>query len=303
MHAHWEHRSYSSLEGPFVVERRGCRLHYWTAGRHGPPLVFTHGYTMDHRMFEEQVRAFAADHRVVVWDVRGHGRSKPMGDEFSIPTCAADLAAIVDDAHIPHATHVGHSMGGYIVQELAFRQPARMHGMVMLSTTCVTWRPPRVQSMGAPLTEALLGAWPHRWTTSQIGWIAGLSSRARKLAVESASCMTKQERRQVWGALLRAYHHEPDYRIQCPVLIMPGQLDLVVGAGLIRTLAPGWAAREPNAQYEPIPWAGHNANQDNPTFVNRRVRSFLAAAPVADRFEACDPDGFGSPSDSVLSAG
>lgn len=285
MHAPREHDPRPVLEGPFVVERLGCRLHYWTAGRRGPPLVFTHGYTMDHRMFEDQVRAFAPDHRVVVWDVRGHGSSKPTGESFSIPVCAADLAAILDHAGIAQATHVGHSMGGYVVQELAFREPGRMQAMVMLSTTCLTWRPPRVQSIGAPLTEVLLGAWPHRWTTSQIGWIAGLSSRARRLATESASCMTKQERRQVWSALLRAYHHEPDYRIGCPVLIMPGQLDLVVGAGLIRALAPAWAAREPNASCAPVPWAGHNANQDNPAFVNEAIRTFMSTAPAADALD------------------
>lgn len=265
------------LEGPFVVERRGCRLHYWTAGREGPPLVFTHGYTMDHRMFELQVQAFRSDHRVLVWDVRGHGLSKPLGEEFSVPRCADDLAAVLDHAGIAKATHVGHSMGGYIAQELAFRQPERMQSMVMLSTTCLTWRPPRVQTLGGPITQALLGAWPHRWTTSQIGWIAGLSSRARHHAVEAASCLSKQERTQVWGALLGAYHHEPDYRIGCPVLIMHGQWDVVVGAGLIRALAPGWAAREPNGRSSVIPWAAHNANQDNPGFTNRAIQAFLAA--------------------------
>ena len=264
----------SDLEGPFVVEREGCRLHYWTAGRSGPPLVFTHGYTMDHRMFDLQVQEFSSDHRVLVWDARGHGLSKPVG-EFSIASCAEDLAAILEHAGIEGATHVGHSMGGYIVQELAFRSPERVRAMVMLSSTCLTWRPPRVQTLGGPLTRVLLGMWPHGWTTQQIGWIAGLSSRARRHAVDAASHMTKPERTHVWSALLRAYHHEPDYRVGCPMLIMQGQWDVVVGGGLIRALAPGWAAREPNARCATIPRAAHNANLDNPSFTNRAIRAFV----------------------------
>ncbi len=265
----------SALEGPFVVERAGCRLHYWTAGRRGPPLVFSHGYTMDHRLFDVQIRAFSADHRVLVWDVRGHGLSKPLG-EFSMTSCTDDLAAILAHADMERAAHVGHSMGGYIVQELAFRWPERVRSMVMLSTTCLTWRPPRMQTLGAPLTQSLLGMWPHSWTTQQIGWIAGLTSRARRHAVDAASCMSKRERTQVWSALLHAYHHEPDYRIRCPLLIMLGQWDVVVGAGLIRALAPGWAAREPNARYLTIPRAAHNAMQDNPEFTNQAIREFVS---------------------------
>ena len=100
--------------------------------------------------------------------------------------------------------------------------------------------------------------------------------------------MTKQERTRVWSAILRAYHHEPDYRVSRPLLIMRGQWDVVVGAGLIRALAPGWAAREPNARCLTIPRAGHNANQDNPSFTNRAIRTFAqgAAATVGVDTEA-----------------
>ena len=274
----------SPLEGPFVVERDGCRLHYWTAGKSGPALVFTHGYTMDHRMFDPQVRALAADHRLLLWDVRGHGRSKPLG-RFTLPACVDDLTAVLRHAGIERPIHVGHSMGGYIVQELAFRDPEKVPAMVMLSTTCLTWRPPRIQTLAGPATEALLGMWPHSWTTAQIGWIAGLSPAARRHATHAAAHLTKGERTHIWSALLRSYHHEPDYRIGCPLLIMHGQWDLVVGGGLIRAMAPGWAAREPNARYAAIPGAAHNANLDNPEFTNRAIRGF-----------ARDPRGYLPPS-------
>ena len=43
----------------------------------------------------------------------------------------------------------------------------------------------------------------------------------------------------------------------------------------ISKIAPDWAARDPESRYIVIPGAGHNANQDNPTFFNRLLLEFL----------------------------
>ncbi len=103
--------------------RAGCPLHYWTGGLAGRPwLVFMHGATMDHRMFTAQVEAFAADYRVLVWDARGHGRSQPIGADFSLTLCAEDMLAILDAEGIDRAILCGQSLGGYIAQQ-RYRRP------------------------------------------------------------------------------------------------------------------------------------------------------------------------------------
>lgn len=71
-------------------------IHYWIGGAQGRPLVtLTHGATMDHRMFDAQIPALAGKYRVLVWDVRGHGRSQPLGRDFSIAAAVEDLLAVV----------------------------------------------------------------------------------------------------------------------------------------------------------------------------------------------------------------
>jgi pimeloyl-ACP methyl ester carboxylesterase len=60
-----------------------------------------HGATMDHRMFNAQVRALAPHYRVLVWDARGHGQSQPMGAGFSLERCAGDMLAVLDDVPAP----------------------------------------------------------------------------------------------------------------------------------------------------------------------------------------------------------
>ena len=63
-----------------VIERAGSRIHAGTDGPDGGPLVaLTHGASMDHRMFEPQLEPLTtAGYRVLTWDLRGHGRSKPI---------------------------------------------------------------------------------------------------------------------------------------------------------------------------------------------------------------------------------
>src|SRR5690606_27347453 len=74
--------------------RSGSTIHYWVGGPEGRPLVtLTHGATMDHRMFDAQIPALADSYRVLICDVRGHGRSQPLGINFSIAAAAEDLLA------------------------------------------------------------------------------------------------------------------------------------------------------------------------------------------------------------------
>jgi pimeloyl-ACP methyl ester carboxylesterase len=119
-----------------VLERVGCTLHYWLTGREDRPLVvLSHGATMDHRMFAAQVAALAPHYRVLFWDVRGHGLSQPLNEDFSLRQAVADLLALLDHLGYERAALVGHSMGGYISQELAFLQPERVTALVTIDCT------------------------------------------------------------------------------------------------------------------------------------------------------------------------
>ena len=62
-----------------VLERQCAPLHFWIEGPEDRPLVICiHGATIDHRMFAAQISALTPKYRVLTWDVRGHGRSRPL---------------------------------------------------------------------------------------------------------------------------------------------------------------------------------------------------------------------------------
>lgn len=78
------------------IAARGGTVHYWVDRREGAEcLVFTHGVTADHTMFEKQVERFAGRYTLILWDVPMHGLSRPYAG-FSYRETAQILLSILD---------------------------------------------------------------------------------------------------------------------------------------------------------------------------------------------------------------
>lgn len=97
---------------------------YEVTGR-GPDLVLVHGITDCRRMWDPLVPAFAADHRVIAIDLRGHGESGRTAP-YDAFTMAADLGTVLDAAGVTEPPLlVGHSLGGFVVTMYATEHAAR----------------------------------------------------------------------------------------------------------------------------------------------------------------------------------
>ncbi|EWC63613.1 putative hydrolase [Actinokineospora spheciospongiae] len=125
-----------------LVTSDGVRLNVVVEGpAHAPvTLVLLHGWTLDHTSWDEAV-ARLSGHRIVRFDLRGHGdsASAPHGSA-SIDRLADDLAEVVA-AVAPTGPLVlgGHSMGGMTLMALAERHPRliteRVAGVAFVATT------------------------------------------------------------------------------------------------------------------------------------------------------------------------
>ena len=263
---------------PRTIEREGCPIHYWLEGPAGRPVVvFVHGVLMDHRIFEAQLQPLARSYRVVLLDVRGHGRSRPLGAPFSIARTAEDLLAVLDAIGAERATIVGHSMGGFIAQELTFRHPERVAALAMLASAPITAGLPTYMKLGLPLSAIGFRLTPGAVIRSLVGFGAGLHRQVKRDAVEASRQIPKSDFDEIWRALVNGFHHEPRYRIPCPLLLIHGDRDNRVAFGLLEDLNRRWARELPRAWYRVVPNAGHNANQDNPSFFNRTLLEFLTS--------------------------
>ncbi|AGP34312.1 hydrolase [Sorangium cellulosum] len=112
----------------------GIDLYYELRGE-GPPLVLLHGFTgvggdWGH-VFD--LAELGRDHRVIVPDLRGHGRSTNPTGALTIRQCALDVFALLDHLGVTTFRAIGLSFGAKSLLHLATRQPGRVESMVLVS--------------------------------------------------------------------------------------------------------------------------------------------------------------------------
>ena len=266
-----------------VLDRPGCRLHYWTRGPgdSAPLVLMLHGASIDHRVWAPQVDVFAKAFRVLTLDLRGHGLSRPAGD-YSFSAIVDDCLALLDAVGADRAIFMGLSMGGNVAQEVVFRSPDRVEALICLDCTCNTLVP-RLDRWTLPIYEVLFGpmvyAYPLQPLLKAIADRTCLSPDGRRYVYEASAALTKRELVTVMTSLMAALHHEPHYRVTIPELLLHGSDDKL---GNIRKLMPAWRRRDPRSTFVVVPKAGHCANFDNPDFFNNTVIDWLDRAAASD---------------------
>jgi pimeloyl-ACP methyl ester carboxylesterase len=126
-----------------VTSTDGTRLHTEIFGPvDGPPIVLCHGITCALRVWANQIADVAADHRVIAFDHRGHGRSDvPPASGYTLDYLAADLNAVLDATlrRGERAVIAGHSMGGIAITAWAERYrdvvPRRADAVALINTS------------------------------------------------------------------------------------------------------------------------------------------------------------------------
>lgn len=267
-------QSPASLTGN-VLGRAGCPIHYWLGGPEGRPLIaFMHGATMDHRMFNAQVEALVDSYRVLVWDARGHGQSKPIGDGFTLEMCAQDMLAILDDVSVEQAILCGQSLGGYIAQHIYLQAPERVLALVIIGSTPIAKAYNKMEVWALKASLPLFGVWPYDSFTKTVADRTAVSDSVRAYALDATRRVDRDDFLTIWKAVTVAIDDKgmPGMTHDVPLLLIHGDRDKT---GTIRRDMPVWAEQEPKASYQVIPGAAHNANQDNPEFTNALITTFL----------------------------
>ncbi len=101
----------------------------------GSVVLLAHGMWCDAGMFTRLATELARDHRVLVPDLRGHGRSDVPSAPWTIADLAEDLQAIVDALGVDRLTLAGFSMGGMAAAEYAIRHTERLNGLALIGTS------------------------------------------------------------------------------------------------------------------------------------------------------------------------
>ncbi|MGD0750040.1 MAG: alpha/beta hydrolase [Anaerolineales bacterium] len=252
------------------LERNGCAIHYWTGGITDAPLVvFTHGAILDHHEWDATLPLVAEHFRVLAWDVRGHGLSRP--GTFGFIEARADLLALLNTLGVQQAILVGHSMGGNLGQEVVFHHPERVKALVMLDCTWNFQQLSASDKFWLDLAGTILKLYPYKTLINHSLAVTATSKESQELLRKSTQVLSKEDYIHILMQTSLCLHYEPDFRIDKPMLMLVGDQD---NTGNIRKVMPLWA-RHDGVKLFVIPHAKHAANLDQPELFHKHLLEFL----------------------------
>jgi pimeloyl-ACP methyl ester carboxylesterase len=294
-----------------AVSADGARLHVELHGPEGAPVVvLAHGWTCAIRFWAAQVRDLAVDHRVVVYDQRGHGRSPEVGrDGYSTQALADDLEAVLAAALAPgeKAVIAGHSMGGMTLMAAADRPGVREHAVAALLCSTGSSRlvgeslilPVRAGALRTRMTRAALGA------RLPLGPVTPVSKRILKYATMGAgsspgrvdACARivhacPRRARVAWGHVLADLDLEAGVReLRIPTAIVVGTEDRMTPPVHARAIAE---ALPQCVGLTELTGVGHMSPVEAPEVVIATIRELVATYVGVGGSDGRDDSGDGA---------
>ncbi len=251
----------------------GGVLHWRDSGpADAPAVAFCNSLGSDFRIWDE-VAALLPGHRVVRYDLRGHGLSDVAVGPFDMDDHVEDLVGLLDHLRIESCAVVGLSVGGMIAQGFAVRHPARLRAIVLCDTavrigTRETWTA-RIAAVEQDGLDAIAEAVLERWFSKRFrverqdalaGWRNMLTRTPARGYVATCEAIRDTDLGPDAGA------------IGAPCLCVVGDEDGSTPPDLVRETA----AMIPGATFEIIENAGHLPCIDQPDALAALIRRHLA---------------------------
>lgn len=142
-----------------IVQANGVNLYYEESGAGEENIVFSHGFLMNHAMFQAQIEALAPHFHCIAYDHRGHGRSETTQSGYEIDNLTADAAALIEALGIAPCHFVGMSTGGFVGLRLAIRQPDLLRSLTLIDTSADAETPGQVRQYDMLATVVRYFGW------------------------------------------------------------------------------------------------------------------------------------------------
>lgn len=117
------------------IDAGGLRVHYQRTGTGAETVVMIHGLAIDNlsSLYYALAPGVADRMDVLLYDLRGHGRTERPPAGYGLDQAVEDLWALLDRLGIDHPVHLlGNSYGGTIALEAARQRPERVRGLVLI---------------------------------------------------------------------------------------------------------------------------------------------------------------------------
>ena len=236
-----------------------------------PALVLLHGVGLNQSIWAEQVKSFSTTHRVITYDLLGHGAETRRGEVLS--DWVTQLETRVEELGLQKFSLLGFSFGGMIAQSYAAKHGDKIDKLVLMSTVYDRSEADRAGVLARlelakrEGPQAIISAALSRWFSPNAKpellayydkLLRGNDAAAFLAAYE---CFAKSDGEQK-GALANFTR---------PTLVMTGERD----AGSTPTMAQKLAGVIPNAKCYIVPNGRHMMPVEMPETVNAVLLRFL----------------------------
>jgi pimeloyl-ACP methyl ester carboxylesterase len=244
----------------------------------GVPLVLIVGYNCDSSQWSLVRPTLAQDFTLLLIDNRGSGRSGSPDVPYSVSLMAADIAELMAALNLTKAHVLGHSMGGAIAQEFAYRYPHLVDRLI-LSNSLIKFPANTAMAFKWLLDLREGGLSPHLLVEGGLPWVYSSQFLANpdnvREAVESTlanpypQSLAGQKRQ--FEALI-AFDSEFWFeKIKARTLVIAGAEDICAGVTNSERLSKGI----PHAELVRLPGIGHVPLVESPAEFASLVRNFL----------------------------
>lgn len=122
-----------------TINRDDVSIYYEVHGKdNNPPLILTHGYASTSGMWAGQITELSKNYKLILWDMRGHGRTDYPKDpkQYSEEKTVLDMATILDTTGGKNSKAIvgGLSLGGYMSLAFYLKFPERVQALLIIDT-------------------------------------------------------------------------------------------------------------------------------------------------------------------------
>lgn len=267
------------------VHVNGLNINYQLKGpEEAACVVFLHGFSLGHKMWDPQVNEFAGKYKILRYDLRGQGESESPQDpeEYKQSESIADLLGLLDQLEVEKAFLVGLSNGGNVATHFALNHSERVAGVVICDTGAGSddpeaWK--RQTDAWADLIEVSgPAAFADQYLNSDILNLQpyfqrepGAFDRYKAIIAASNPLGLIHTLRSTVGSRVSLYSLEERLRqMTLPAMVIVGDRDHLCtnpSQFLARTI--------PNARLEVLPDCGHMTNLERTEVFNGLLGTFL----------------------------
>jgi pimeloyl-ACP methyl ester carboxylesterase len=251
---------------------------YYEIHGSGEPVVLVAGFSNDHSVWSGIVDMLKNDYQVIVFDNRGTGQTDVTDAPYSIEQMAADIAALCAGIGIRRAHFVGNSMGGYMLQALAYQHPQLVKSAVLSNTSQRAhcgyhiYAAAQLDMLKASVPLAIMVHASCGWAFSyRFLMQPGVMAQLVKTVLEAPYPFTIKGYEGQYAALDAFDSREWVGKIKVPVLVMSSEYDLIISEHAAEALMRAI----PHAEYHCFKDCGHLPFLELPQQFVDVVRAFL----------------------------